>query len=407
MNPSQSALMSHVPAFPGDPILSLMEGFQADPRPNKVSLSIGLYFDENGQVPLLPSVRRAEAALMQHNGPRSYLPIDGLPTYRAAVQRLIFGAAHEAVLSQRIATLQSPGGSGALKVGGDFLRRYFPDSGLWLSDPSWENHRTIFEGCGFTVQNYPYFDALTGSVRIEDMLASLKSLPERSIVLLHGSCHNPTGVDLTQSQWRAVIEVLQSRNLIPFIDLAYQGFGDGLDEDAFAPRAMAEAGLTCLVANSFSKNFSLYGERCGALSVVCPDAATADRVLGQLKATVRANYSTPPMHGAQVIAQVLNEPELLALWTAETTAMRSRIRRMREHLHAALNQRFQGRRSFDYLLSQRGMFSYTGLSAEQVDRLRAEHAVYLVRSGRLCVSGLTDGNLAHVANAIAAVLEAA
>ncbi len=404
MTAADASLFAHVPAYGGDPILSLMETFQKDPRPEKVSLSIGVYFDNEGRLPVLRSVRQAESALLQELGPRPYLPMEGLGDFRSGVQRLLFGAGHEAVTSGRVATLQTLGGSGGLKVGADFLHRYFPESGVWVSDPTWENHHAIFEGAGLQVQTYAYYDPSSGGLRFDDMLAALRDLPRRSIVLLHASCHNPTGVDLSVAQWRALIPVLQERELIPFVDIAYQGFGDGLDEDAFAVRAMADAGLQFFVANSFSKNFSLYGERCGGLSVVCADRAAAELVLGQLKATVRRNYSTPPTHGGRVVARVLQDPALFAQWVAETAEMRTRIRAMRERLHAVLHEKFQGRRNFDYFLTQRGMFSYTGLSEAQVDRLREEHAVYLVRSGRLCVSGLTTHNVDHVAQAMAAVL---
>ncbi|MDM0076627.1 amino acid aminotransferase [Variovorax sp. J2P1-59] len=397
-------MFAHVPPYAGDPILSLMESFQKDARPHKVSLSIGVYFDNEGRLPVLPSVRQAESALLGDIGPRPYLPIEGMADFRSAVQRLLFGAGHEAATSGRIATLQTLGGSGGLKVGADFLHRYFPEAGVWVSDPTWENHHAIFEGAGLQVHTYPYYDPDTGGLRFDDMLASLSALPRRSVVLLHASCHNPTGVDLSVAQWQVLIPVLRERDLIPFVDIAYQGFGDGLDDDAFAVRAMADAGLQFLVANSFSKNFSMYGERCGGLSVVCADREAADIVLGQLKATVRRNYSTPPTHGARVIARVLQDPALFAQWSNETAGMRQRIRAMRERLHAVLNETFQGRRNFDYLVTQRGMFSYTGLSEEQVNRLREEHAVYLVRSGRMCLSGLTTGNVDHVARAMAAVL---
>lgn len=399
-----TSLFAHVPAYGGDPILSLMETFQKDARPNKVSLSIGIYFDEEGRLPVLESVRRAETDALAHIGPRPYLPMEGAPAYRSAVQKLVFGAESEAVKSGRIATIQTLGGSGALKVGGDFLKRYFDTAEVWVSDPTWENHVALFDGAGFKVHTYPYYDEATGGLKFDAMLAKFDSLPSKSIVLLHASCHNPTGVDLTQDQWRALIPVIQRRGLIPFVDMAYQGFGDGLDEDAFALRAMADAGVQFFVANSFSKNFSLYGERCGGLSVVCTDAAAADTVLGQLKATVRRNYSSPPTHGEQLIAQVLQSPELYALWADELTGMRARIKDMRERLHQVLSERFQGERNFDYFLTQRGMFSYTGLSEAQVNRLRDEHAVYLVRSGRMCMSGLSTKNVEYVANAMAAVL---
>jgi aromatic-amino-acid transaminase len=405
MTAAAQPLFTHVPPYAGDPILSLMETFQADSRPDKVSLSIGVYFDNAGRLPMLPSVRRAESALLADIGPRPYLPIDGLASYRSAVQELLFGADHAAVTGGRIATLQSLGGSGALKVGADFLHRYYPESGVWVSDPTWENHHAMFAGAGLKVDTYPYYDPATGGLRFDAMLAKLRSLPRNSVVLLHACCHNPTGVDLSEAQWQALIPVLRDGGLIPFVDIAYQGFGDGLAEDAFALRAMADAGLQFLVANSFSKNFSMYGERCGGLSVVCADRNTADAVLGQLKATVRANYSTPPTHGARVIERVLHDPELFAMWTAETAEMRGRIRAMREQLHAALSTLVRGRHDVGYLLTQRGMFSYTGLSQAQVTRLKDEYAVYLIRSGRLCISGLTTENVGHVARAMAAVMD--
>jgi aromatic-amino-acid transaminase len=401
------ALFSHVPPYAGDPILTLMETFQADTRADKVSLSIGVYFDNEGRLPVLPSVRDAESALARQIGARPYLPMEGLAGYRSAVQKLLFGAEHAAVTGGRIATVQTLGGSGALRIGAEFLHRYYPDSGVWVSDPTWENHVAIFQGAGLKVATYPYYDAASGGLRFDAMLAQIAELPTHSVVLLHACCHNPTGVDLSAEQWQALIPVLRARSLIPFVDIAYQGFGDGLVEDAFALRALADAGITCLVANSFSKNFSMYGERCGGLSVVCGDKTTADAVLGQLKATVRASYSTPPTHGARVIERVLQDPALFAQWSAETAEMRQRIRAMREQLHGSLNTIFQGRRNFDYLLTQRGMFSYTGLSEAQVNRLREEHGVYLVRSGRLCISGLTTHNVGYVARAMAAVLEMA
>ena len=404
MTPTTAPLFAHVPSYAGDPILSLMEDFQKDPNPHKVSLSIGIYFDDAGRLPVLNAVRQAETALLAQIGPRSYLPIDGLPGYRQATQHLVFGAVHEAVLGGRIATLQTLGGSGAIRIGAEFLRRYFPLSQVWVCDPTWENHRAMFEGAGCTVHTYPYYDPITGGLRFGDMLATLRTLPHQSVVLLHASCHNPTGVDLSAAQWQELIPVLREGGLIPFVDMAYQGFGDGLDADAFAPRALAAAGVQCLVANSFSKNFSLYGERVGGLSVVCDDAVTAGRVLGQLKATVRSSYSTPPTHGARIVERVLQSPELFALWEAELLEMRQRIKAMREKLHAVLSAKFQGTRNVDYFLTQRGMFSYTGLNEAQVNRLRVEYGVYLVRSGRMCMSGLSHSNVEAVATAMATVL---
>jgi len=396
-------MFQHVEPFAGDPILSLNEDFQKDPRPNKINLSIGIYFDDAGRIPVLEAVRRAEAKLLTASGPKPYLPIEGAANFRSAVQHLLFGADHEAVTSKRIATIQSVGSSGGLKVGADFIKRYFPDSEVWVSDPTWDNHRSMFEGAGITVRTYPYYDAATGGVRFADMLTTLRSLPAKTVVLLHACCHNPTGVDLTHAQWDELIPVLKERQLLPYLDLAYQGFGDGIAEDAYAVRALASAGLSFFIANSFSKSMSVYGERCGALSVVCPDAQQAENVLGQLKFTVRRNYSSPPIHGGQLVALVLSDPELRGLWEQELAAMRERILAMRKRLHAVLTQKVPGR-SFDYFLTQRGMFSYTGLSAVQVDRLREEFGVYLVRSGRICVAGLNSHNVEAAATAMAAVM---
>ena len=396
-------MFQNVDAYAGDPILSLMEAFQQDPRADKVNLSIGLYYNEQAIIPQLEAVRQAADRLQSQQQKASlYLPMEGLAPYRRAVQTLLFGDNHPALRAGRIATIQTLGGSGALKVGADFLKRYFPDSAVWVSDPTWENHVAIFAGAGFEVHNYPWFDSATRGVNFPAMLAALQQLPPRSIVLLHPCCHNPTGADLTREQWDRVIEVLIGRELIPFLDIAYQGFGRGLDEDAYAIRAIASAGLTALVSNSFSKIFSLYGERVGGLSVVCDNADIAGRVLGQLKATVRRNYSSPPGFGAQVVSQVLNDPELNALWQEEVEAMRTRISAMRVALVKALQAALPAG-DFSYLLTQRGMFSYTGFSADQVDVLRQEHGIYLIASGRVCVAGLNHGNIARVASAFAAV----
>lgn len=396
-------MFQNVEAYPGDPIFAIVDAYQKDPRPHKVNVSIGLYYDGDGNIPVLSSVKKSEAMRAQNTDPRTYQPIEGAANYRRAVQQLVFGDGHEAVASGRIATIQTIGGSGALKVGSDFLKRYFADSQVWVSDPTWDNHRVVFQGSGFKVNTYPYYDPATGGVRFEAMLAALKELPAKSIVLLHPCCHNPTGVDLTRAQWEELIPVVAEKQLIPFMDIAYQGFGDGLEEDAFAVRAMADAGVSFLVSNSFSKNLSYYGERCGGLSVVCADADEAGRVLGQLKLTVRANYSSPPTFGGQVAATVMLDPALRAEWEAEVAAMRERIKAMRKTLHDVLTARIQDR-DFGYLLSQRGMFSYTGLTPEQVDRLRDEFAVYLVRSGRMCVAGINEHNAATVAEAMAAVM---
>lgn len=397
-------MFQNVDAYAGDPILSLMERFKEDPRSDKVNLSIGLYYNEEGIIPQLQAVAEAEARLNAvPHGASLYLPMEGLNAYRNTIAPLLFGADHPVLAQKRVATIQTLGGSGALKVGADFLKKYFPDSGVWVSDPTWENHVAIFEGTGFNVETYPWFDSETNGVRVEALLEKLKTLPARSIVLLHPCCHNPTGADLTNDQWDAVIEVLKARNLIPFLDIAYQGFGAGMEDDAYAIRAVASAGLPVLVSNSFSKIFSLYGERVGGLSVVCEDAEAASRVLGQLKATVRRIYSSPPNFGAQLVATVLGDEQLKASWLDEVESMRKRILSMRQELVNVLKEAVPGH-NFDYLIRQRGMFSYTGLSAAQVDRLRDEFGVYLIASGRMCVAGLNASNVHRVAQAFAAVM---
>ena len=396
-------MFQHVDAYAGDPILSLNEAFQKDPRPGKINLSIGIYFDDDGRIPMLDSVRKAELQVVAEAGARPYLPMEGAANFRSAVQHLLFGAGHPALKEGRIATIQGVGSSGGLKVGADFIKRYFPDSVLYVSDPTWDNHRAVFEGSGIEVKTYPYYDAKTGGLRFAEMLAFMRALPRKSVVLLHACCHNPTGVDLTPLQWDELIPVLQERELLPFLDLAYQGYGDGIEADAFAVRALLDAGLSFFIANSFSKSMSLYGERCGALSVVCPDAAQAANVLGQLKFVIRRNYSNPPMHGGQIVARVLSDPQLRTLWEGEVEEMRERILSMRNTLFDVLSAKLPGR-DFRYFLTQRGMFSYTGLTPAQVDRLKDEFGVYLVRSGRMCVAGLNSKNVEATASAMAAVL---
>jgi aromatic-amino-acid transaminase len=396
-------MFEHVDAYAGDPILSLNEAFQKDPRAGKINLSIGIYFDNDGRIPMLPSVRAAELAVVETAGARPYLPMEGAANFRSAVQALLFGADHPALKAGRVATIQGVGSSGGLKVGADLLKRYFPDSKVYLSDPTWDNHRAVFEGSGHSCETYPYYDAGTGGLRFDALLAHFKALPPRSVVVLHACCHNPTGVDLTQDQWRALVPVIRERQLLPFLDLAYQGYGDGIEEDAFAPRLLADEGLSFLIANSFSKSMSLYGERCGALSIVCPDDDQAARVLGQMKFMIRRNYSNPPMHGGQIVAKVLTDPKLRATWDAEVKEMRERIQSMRRQLHDVLAAKLPGR-DFSYFLTQRGMFSYTGLSPEQAERLKTEFGVYILRSGRMCVAGLNTRNVEATAEAMAAVL---
>lgn len=397
-------MFQSVELSPGDPILSLVEDFRRDDRANKVNLSIGLYYDGEGHVPQLACIRRAYERLAgRQDRPDLYLPMEGLASYRQAVQHLLFGRGSEPVQAARIATVQTLGGSGALKVGADFLHRYFPRAELWVSNPTWENHISIFEGAGFRTHAYPYFDPATGGVDFEAMMACIRQIPEGHVVLLHPCCHNPTGADLTDEQWDALVPVLKERKLIPFLDLAYQGLGHGLEEDIHAVRAMVEAGLEFLLSNSFSKIFSLYGDRIGALSVVCRDENMAERVLSQLKVTVRRNYSSPPVRGAQLVDAVLGDEALAQLWREEVAGMGARIREMRQKLHEQLSARLLGQ-DFRYLLKQRGMFSMMKLSPAQVDRLREEHGVYVLRSGRVCMAGLNDRNLPPVVEALAAVL---
>jgi aromatic-amino-acid transaminase len=397
------SVFQHVEPYAGDPILALVEVFNADARAHKVNLSIGIYFDEQGRIPVLPSVAEAERRVVAAGGAKSYLPIEGAANFRAAVQALLFGAAHEAVKTGRVATLQTVGSSAGLKVGADFIHTWFPKAPVFVSDPTWDNHHAMFEGAGITVNTYPYYDAATGGLRFDAMCAAFQAMPHGSVVLLHACCHNPSGVDLTPAQWNELIPIIQARGLVPFLDLAYQGFGDGIEQDAFAARALAEAGIEFFIANSFSKSMSVYGERVGALSVVCADAQRASNVLGQMKFTVRRIYSSPGIHGGQIVARVLAEPDLRAMWEAEVTAMRTRIQAMRHALHGVVSAKVPGR-DFSYFLTQRGMFSYTGLNAAQVDRLREEFAVYLIRSGRMCVAGLNAGNVERTAQAMAAVL---
>lgn len=396
-------MFAHIAPYAGDPILSLNEDFQKDPRAGKINLSIGIYFDDAGKIPVMESVRKAEAVLAAHVGPKPYLPMEGAANFRAVVPKLLWGEGHPAIAEGRIATMQAVGSSGGLKVGADFIKTWFPGSAVWLSDPTWDNHKAVFEGAGLTVNTYPYYDSATGGLRFDAMRDALAKLPPKSVVLLHACCHNPTGVDLTKAQWDALIPVLKERQLLAFLDLAYQGFGDSIEEDAYAVRALTDAGLSFFIANSFSKSMSVYGERCGALSVVCPNAGEAALVLGQLKFTVRRNYSNPPLHGGQLVATILGTPELKALWFSEVDAMRTRIQAMRQRLHAIVSAKVPGR-DFSYFLTQRGMFSYTGLSVAQADRLREEFGVYVLRSGRMCVAGLNNGNVERTAEAMAAVL---
>ncbi len=388
---------------PRDPILGITEAFNADQNPAKVNLGVGVYYDDNGKVPLLECVKKAEALLIEKYAPRTYLPIEGLAAYDRAVQDLVFGAESAVVTEKRAITAQAIGGTGALKLGADFLQRFSPQSQVFISDPSWENHRALFESAGFTVNNYPYYDANTRGVNFEAMLAALQEMPAASIVLLHACCHNPTGADLSAEQWTQIIEVVTSRGLIPFLDMAYQGFGDGIEADGQVVRRFATAGGPLFVSNSFSKSFSLYGERVGALSIVAASAEEAGRIMSQLKRVIRTNYSNPPSHGGQVVATVLSTPELRQLWEEELAGMRVRIREMRAAFVSKLKEQAPAQQ-FDFVMQQRGMFSYSGLSKEQVGKLRETNSIYAVDTGRICVAALNSKNIDKVITAIASVL---
>jgi aromatic-amino-acid transaminase len=389
---------------PKDPILGVTEQFVADQNPAKVNLGVGVYTDDNGKVPLLECVRRAEETRVKSGAPKAYLPIDGIAAYDKAVQELVFSRDSVPLKDRRIVTIQTLGGSGGLKIGADFLKQLSPGATVWISEPSWENHRALFEGAGFTVKAYPYYDPKTHGLDFGGMLGALNKLPAGAIAVLHSCCHNPTGVDLTQEQWKKVLEVVQSRGIVPFLDLAYQGFADGTDADAFAPRLFAAAMQPVFLSSSFSKSFSLYGERAGAFSLVAGSSDEAARALSHLKRIVRTNYSNPPTHGCDIVARILNDPELHKLWETELAAMRDRIKIMRKHLVEGVQRRVPGF-DFSFVLQQRGMFSYSGLTREQVLRLRSEYSIYTIETGRICVAALTSKNIDYVADAIAKVIK--
>jgi aromatic-amino-acid transaminase len=401
--PHPAPLFAAIEMAPRDPILGITEAFNADQNPNKVNLGVGVYYDDNGKVPLLQCVQQAEAKLMEKATPRTYLPIEGLAAYDKAVQELVFGADSAVIKEKRAITAQAIGGTGALKLGADFLKRFAPGAQVYISDPSWENHRALFESAGFTVNNYPYYDVATRGVNFAGMLGALKAMPSGSIVLLHACCHNPTGADLTDAQWGEVIQVVTQRGLVPFLDMAYQGFGDGIAEDGKVVGMFVQAGGPLFVSNSFSKSFSLYGERVGALSIVAVSAEEASRVLSQLKRVIRTNYSNPPTHGGQTVATALSTPELRKLWEEELAGMRVRIRETRQAFVNKLKEKAPSH-NFDFVVKQRGMFSYSGLTKEQVERLQKEFSVYAVDTGRICVAALNSKNIDRVVEAIAKVL---
>ena len=396
-------LFATVEMAPRDPILGLNEQFNADPTPAKVNLGVGVYTDENGKLPLLACVKAAEAQLVEAARARGYLPIDGIAAYDKAVQHLVFGEDSPLLAAGRVATIQALGGTGGLKVGADFLKKLEPNAKVLISDPSWENHRALFTNAGFTVETYPYYDAAKKGVNFEGMLAALNAAAPGTIVVLHACCHNPTGYDITTAQWDAVIEAVKARQLVPFLDMAYQGFGDGIAEDGAVVGRFAAAGIDFFVSTSFSKSFSLYGERVGALSVVCESKEEAARVLSQLKIVIRTNYSNPPTHGAQVVATVLSTPALRQQWEQELAGMRNRIKAMRTALVEKLKAAGV-KQDLSFITTQRGMFSYSGLTKPQMERLRSEFGVYGVDSGRICVAALNEKNLGYVAESIAKVL---
>lgn len=400
-----ASIFAAVEMAPRDPILGLNEAFNADPRSNKVNLGVGVYFDDNGKIPLLAAVRAAEATRLQAAPPRGYQPIEGPVAYTSAVQNLLFGKDSELLANGQVITAQAIGGTGALKIGADYLKRLNPDAKVYISDPSWENHRALFESAGFVVEAYPYYDAATRGVNFEGMKACLNSMAPGSVVLLHACCHNPTGADMTDAQWQEVVGLCKERGLVPFLDMAYQGFADGIDADAVAIRAFSASGLQFFASSSFSKNFSLYGERVGALSIVTASKEESARVMSQVKRVIRTNYSNPPIHGGALVSAVLSSSELRQEWEAELAGMRDRIRAMRTGLVDAIQA--QGvSQDFSFVIKQRGMFSYTGLTAAQVEKMKDEFGIYAVSTGRICLAALNSKNINYVAEAIASVIKA-
>jgi aromatic-amino-acid transaminase len=399
-----TSIFAAVEMAPRDPILGLTEAFNADSRGTKVNLGVGVYYDDNGKIPLLAAVKAAEEVRLQSAPPRGYQPIEGPVSYNQAVQNLLFGAASTVIRDGRVITAQALGGTGALKIGGDFLKRLNPNAKVFISDPSWENHRALFEAAGFVVEAYPYYDVATRGVNFGGMKAKLDSLASGSVVVLHACCHNPTGADLSEAQWKEVVAVCASRGLVPFLDMAYQGFADGIEPDAVAVQLFAASGLQFFVSSSFSKSFSLYGERVGALSIVCESKEESGRVLSQLKRVIRTNYSNPPIHGGAIVAAVLSSAELRKQWEEELGGMRDRIRSMRTSLVERLKAEGVAQ-DFSFVAKQRGMFSFTGLSAAQVERLKDEFGIYAVSTGRICLAALNSKNIGYVASSIAKILK--
>jgi aromatic-amino-acid transaminase len=397
-------MFQNVEYYPGDPILGLMDQYKQDSRSQKVNLGVGVYYDDTGRVPVLECVKTVESQMVAQHLPHDYLPMDGLSGYRQACQRLLLGSEHEAIRIGRVATIASLGGSGALRIGAEFIHHWFPQAKAYVSNPTWGNHISIFEGAGIEVHKYPYYDPETIGIKFTELKQFLLQLEAGSIILLHPCCHNPTGVDPNQQQWDELLEIIKQQRLIPFMDIAYQGFGDDIDTDTYAIRKAVEIGLCIYISNSFSKNLSMYGERVGGLSIVCPTATEAQLVQSQLKFIVRRIYSSPPGYGGHIVDRVMNNSQLFQQWEQEVYMMRDRIRAMRSRLYEILQTKIP-ERDFSYFIKQRGMFSFTGLSPQQVTRLKTEFGVYLVENGRMCMAGLNSSNIEYVAHAMVEVLK--
>jgi aspartate/tyrosine/aromatic aminotransferase len=393
-----------VPVAPPDAILGLSEAFAGDKNPRKVNLSVGVYKDATGKTPIMRCVKEAENRILRSEMTKNYAPIEGTPEFAACVQEMVFGPGSPALTSGRTVTAQTPGGTAALRVAADFVKKVFPTATIWISEPTWPNHPSIFQAAGLAVRTYPYFDSATNGLAFERMLAALAEIPAGDVLLLHGCCHNPTGIDPTNDQWSRIADIVTKGKFLTLVDFAYQGLAEGIREDAAGLSALVRTGQELLVASSFSKNFGLYNERVGALSAVCKTSVAAQAVLSQIKTCIRANYSNPPAHGAAIVTTILSDPQLRALWEGEVRDVRERINGMRSLFVRTLAERGVGR-DFSFITRQRGMFSFSGLTPEQVRRLRDDYAIYIVGSGRINVAGMTEANMAPLCSAIADILQ--
>jgi aspartate/tyrosine/aromatic aminotransferase len=396
-------MFEQITPAPPDAILGLTEAFRKDPNPNKINLGVGVFKDATGNTPILASVKEAENRLLNSETSKTYLPIDGLPAFNSATQTLLFGEDHEIARSKRAATAQAPGGTGALRVAADTIAKLMKGATVWVSNPTWPNHPGVFQSAGLEVKTYPYFDPATNSLDFEAMMATLRTIPAGDVVVLHGACHNPTGVDLTPEQWKEVAATLAERKILPLVDFAYQGFADGLMEDAKGLHIIAETGIDLLVANSYSKNFGLYNERIGALTMVAQNEEAAQALLSHVKQSIRSNFSNPPAHGGAIVATILNDPKLRAQWEQEVAEMRDRINGLRHLFVETLNEKGV-ERDFSFITRQRGMFSFSGLNPDQVKALRERYSIYIVGSGRISVAGMSEESMDYLCNAIADVL---